>query len=55
MRPCDWWLQAAEARVRLQGLPDEQRREVAARMALQYAQLLGVDDSDDDSQLDVIA
>ena len=47
-------MQAAEAREHLQGLPDLQRREVAARMALQFAQLLGVDDSDDDSLHDVI-
>ena len=47
-------MQAAEARERLQGLPDEQRRAVAARMAMQFVQMMGMDESDDDSLQDEI-
>lgn len=46
-------MQAATAREHLQSLPDEQRREAAARMALQFAQMMGVDESDDDSTPDI--
>ena len=39
----------AGARERLQGLPDEERRQAAERIALQMMQAFGIDDIDSES------